>query len=262
MRFYKGGFYVCTSLRIIASICMLLDHIGYFFNIHILRLIGRPAFPLYVFLMVNGFRHTKNRSKYALCFAIFAVISQIPFLMLNNSQLSAQAFLKKLAEVPSFRLSHMNVMVTLLLGLLVIWSGEVLKNNKKTRYLCLLPAFLVFCAYYFELIRSDYGSKGIVMDVVFRLFEDRKVLMTIGTFFAVFHGHFIQIALSLLRGQEILLPSYWECVQILSLSALPLIFWYNGKPGRLPQSPAAKKAVQLGFYAFYPAHIVLLWLIA
>lgn len=59
-----------------------------------------------------------------------------------------------------------------------------------------------------------------------------------------------------------MLPSYWECVQILSLSALPLIFWYNGKPGRLPQSPAAKKAVQLGFYAFYPAHIVLLWLIA
>lgn len=250
------------ALRIIASICMLLDHIGYFFDIHILRLVGRLAFPLYVFLMVNGFRHTKSRTKYASRFAVFAVISQIPFLMLSNCYLSAQEFFQKLAEGPSFWLSHMNVMITLLLGLLVIWSGEALRNNKKTRYLCLFPAALAFFAYFFGFIHSDYGSKGIVMAVVFWLFEDRKLWMSIGMFFAVFHGIFIQIALYFLKTQELLIPAYWDCVQILSLLALPIIFSYNGKPGRLPSAPVAKKSMQLGFYAFYPAHMLLLWLIA
>ena len=72
------------TLRILACLFMLLDHIGYSLGgshpLYLpLRCIGRLAFPIFVFLVVNGFRHTSNRPRYALRLALFAVISQVPF---------------------------------------------------------------------------------------------------------------------------------------------------------------------------------------
>ena len=49
--------------------------------------------------------------------------------------------------------------------------------------------------------------------------------------------------------------------QNFSLLSLPLIWLYNSKPGTLPQNPTAKRAVQLGFYAFYPLHMLILWIL-
>lgn len=232
------------TLRIIASVCMLLDHIGYCLHIQPLRYIGRLAFPLYVFLMVNGFRHTGNRLRYALRFVLFAVLSQIPYALMCYDQ---------------YDHPQMNVMVTLLLGLLVIWSGEVLRKNRFTRYICLLPAMIVYGACYFNLIDSDYDGKGILLATVFWFLEGKQLWIVLGALFAVFNHSIVNAGFALLRGNEILLPGAWARIQILSLLSLPLIFLYNGKPGQLPQNPVAKKAVQLGFYFFYPAHMLLLW---
>ena len=61
----------------------------------------------------------------------------------------------------------MNVMVTLLLGLLVVWAGETLRQNQYLRYFSLLPALFVFALCHFGKINSDYDSKGILLAVVF-----------------------------------------------------------------------------------------------
>ena len=68
-------------IKIIAIISMIFDHasdaiIGHF---SFFNLIGRIAFPLFCFQLVNGFKHTKNIYKYMLRLIIFGIISQIPF---------------------------------------------------------------------------------------------------------------------------------------------------------------------------------------
>lgn len=232
------------TLRLIACISMLLDHIGYCLHIESLRYIGRLAFPIFVFLMVNGFYHTRSPWKYALRMALFALLSQIPFsLMCKNRIYDAQ----------------MNVFITLLLGLTVIWVGETMKKHRVLRYFCLVPAMIVYGLCYYGVIDSDYDSKGILMAVVFWLFRDKPLWMAVGLFLSIWNQNLLSAVFSLMRGAEPGVPTKWQMVQNLSLLSLPLICLYNGKPGRLPQNPVRKKAVQIFFYIFYPLHMLILW---
>ena len=74
-------------LKIIACVTMLLDHIGAtMVSGYGLRIIGRIAFPIYCFLLVEGFTYTRNKAKYAMRLFVFALISEVPFdLALNDS---------------------------------------------------------------------------------------------------------------------------------------------------------------------------------
>ncbi len=232
------------ALRIIASICMLLDHIGYCCGFEIPRYIGRLAFPIYMFLMVNGFHHTKNRTRYALRLALFALLSQIPFSLMCYGR----AFHPRL-----------NVMATLLMGLLAIWAGEVLRQHKKLRYICLLPGMLLYGVCFLGWIESDYDCKGIIMAVFFWYFYGKKPWIAVGLFLGIWNYNIVSFIADVLYGRETPAPTQWQMTQMLSLLSLPLIYLYNGKPGTLPQSPTGKKWVQLAFYAFYPVHMLALW---
>ena len=167
------------ALRIIACVCMLLDHIGYCFAgrwpfLAPLRWIGRIAFPLYVFLIVNGFRHTSNRFRYALRLAVFAVISQVPFALMCH---------------PKTMLGTLNVFVTLLLALLTVWATDAMRKNRVTKYLCFLPTLAVYAVYYFGLLKSDYGAKGILLAMTFYLFDGKYLLTALGMIVSLFHNY-------------------------------------------------------------------------
>ena len=232
------------ALRTIACICMILDHVGFCFKIPILRYIGRLAFPIYVFLMVNGFRYTKNRVRYGLRLALFAVLSQIPFTLMCYNRIFD---------------SRMNVMVTLLLGLLVIWAGETMRQHKQLRYIWFLPALLIYGACCFGLIQADYDKKGILMAVVFWYFYDKKLWMILGTFLSIWLHYILYMGFAFLWGREVAPPTLWQMAQTLAVLALPLIFLYNDRPGKLPESTVGKKTVQYAFYWFYPVHMLILW---
>ena len=68
-------------LKIIAMITMFIDHFGarLMGNMPAMRVVGRIAFVLYAFMAVEGFRHTSNRSKYLLKLFVLAIVSEIPF---------------------------------------------------------------------------------------------------------------------------------------------------------------------------------------
>ena len=83
-----------STLKIIAMIAMLIDHIGaavlvrvirstgdmsLYEGYTILRKIGRIAFPIFCFLLVEGFIHSSDKKKYALRLGIFALLSEVPF---------------------------------------------------------------------------------------------------------------------------------------------------------------------------------------
>lgn len=243
------------ALKIIACIAMLLDHIGYFWNIYPLRIVGRIAFPIFVYMIYNGYRHTSSKGKYALRLAFFAVATQIPFNLFCYGQLFY---------------NNGNVFFTLLAALLCLWSVDAMLEDRVLRWFSLIPTLAVCALYYLGIIVSDYGAVGILMILVF-YFCDRegmvwKVLTVVGFFCAVYYRELlvsIRIILLLITGVERDFPtlSQWRQTQLYAGLALPLIFAYNGKKG-VVGGKAGGKVLQYGFYLFYPLHMLVLYIIS
>ncbi len=242
-------------LRVIACIAMLIDHIGYQIGNMECRMIGRIAFPIFVFLIINGYRHTSNKAYYAFRLALFAIISQIPFSLFCYNRID---------------FSHGNVMVTLFFALICIWLADSIGKNKYLRYVSLLPSVLVCGLYHFGFIHSDYGAKGILMALLF-FFADHKtargrIILAVGLPMVVMYSYILSGGIQLVKlmlGMQYSWPqvSDWGLRQLFCLGALIPIFAYNGKKGTYPHSRFAAKLLQYGFYAFYPVHMLLLWLI-
>jgi len=129
------------TLKIIASICMLLDHIGAVFygsTPELFRWIGRIAFPIYAYMIAQGCKHTKNINKYLFRLGIFALISEIPFDMAFMHYNDVESGLN---WGISF-LRQTNVFYTLFLGVACVAVYEQLKL-KKDAWVALLPILFV-----------------------------------------------------------------------------------------------------------------------
>lgn len=228
----KYKFLSQEHLKLIACCLMLLDHIGCMNIIpglySELRVIGRLAFPIFCFLLCEGFAHTKSKKWYLARLAISAVVSEIPFDLMLFGRLSFDA---------------QNVMVTLFLGLLM---AACMEKTDKTwlKVLLILPFYAVA-----ELVRCDYQGVGILMIAIFLLVKDLgKWTLPLQTV--------LLFAVSLLLNSMrrgifgIVVP-----IQIFSIFAMVPIALYNGR--KLTCSPA----VQWSFYLFYPVHMAFLSLL-
>ncbi|MGF7145933.1 hypothetical protein HNQ56_004381 [Anaerotaenia torta] len=98
-----------------ASMNFLIDNAGIYTANLIMRLIGRIAFPIFCFLLVEGFKYTRNKWNYAIRLGIFALVSEIPFDL---------ALKGKLLEF-----SYQNVYFTLLIGLLAMIGFELVRER-------------------------------------------------------------------------------------------------------------------------------------
>lgn len=241
------------ALRSIACIAMLIDHIGYMFSFMPFRMIGRIAFPIFLYLILNGYRHTSSRLRYALRLGLFALLSQIPFTLFCYGRL----------WYPKG-----NVFFTLLMALLCIWSADAMGKHRLLRWVSLLPSIVVALLYHRGIMDSDYGARAILLAMVFYLFDGKgvagRVLMVLGMLCSVQYVFLLSACKQLgyfLLGMQAHIPTIdrWALVQSWSLAALPLIFAYNGKKGRLPERKLPAKLIQYGFYVFYPAHQLVLW---
>lgn len=146
------------ALKCIALLTMLIDHVGAILypDIMILRIIGRISFPIYAFLVAEGFFHTKNVKKYMQRLLVFAIVSEIPFDL---------ALTGKILEF-----GHQNVFFTLFagLGLLELYSRQ---TSMAERIICILV--ITTCG---DLFQSDYGAWGILMIFCFYAFREKRWL--------------------------------------------------------------------------------------
>ncbi len=131
---------------------------------NIMRMVGRIAFPIYCFLLVQGFTYTKNRMKYAARMIIFAVISEIPFDLLFRST--------------PLEFGYQNVFFTLFLGLLAMIGINWVEENRETINalfrILLTFAIIAGCMAMASNMHTDYAAIGILCIIVLYLFRKSK----------------------------------------------------------------------------------------
>lgn len=141
-----------SALKVIAVLSMVADHSAYYLMEHgtllyeVMRCFGRIAIPVFAFLIAEGFRYTRNRMKYFLLLLGFAVVSEVPWYLLNGAD------------------GTHNVLFTLALGVLALAAMEAFK---KDGILC--GAVILSIACFATWSGVDYEWRGILMMVVFYL---------------------------------------------------------------------------------------------
>ncbi len=215
-----------TDLKIVAITSMLIDHVGavFFPQLLWLRLIGRIAFPIFAFLIVEGYVHTKDFNKYMTRLFIFALISEVPF---------DYAFTGKI-----FSASHQNVLFTFVLGLIILYFID----NSKSEIIKGLVFLGVFSIAY--ITNVDYSIYGLLMILIYYVHRDKKLLKYV----------LIILVNLLIAGLMIVETrlSLFTLSQAFAFLAIPFIIMYNGKRGR---------NMKYLFYAFYPVHLAVIGLI-
>ena len=150
------------TLKMIAVVSMLIDHIGavLFPQNEILRMLGRLAFPIFAYTLVEGFMHTHDVKKYLMRLGILALLSEIPFdLAFNGTILES---------------GHQNVFFTLFLGILMLYLA--LKAPTNLQRIITIVAMLIIA----DLLCTDYSSMGLLMIFWFYQFRENKIVKYIG----------------------------------------------------------------------------------
>lgn len=174
-------------LALIAMITMLIDHIGLLFfpDDSVFRVIGRIAFPLYCWFLVQGYRHTRHLGRYMRRLLALACLSQVPFTLATGKW-------------------ELNVIFTLLVCLTALYTID--RVQPEWRKLLGLSAILCLIVW----MPMDYGPYGFMLAIVYRYFDKWKLLLghlLVNSLFWSLHGHGYEIQLySLLGSLLIILP--------------------------------------------------------
>lgn len=230
------------SLHVMAMLFMLCDHLWATVvpGNDWMTCIGRLAFPIYAFLIVEGYFHTKSLKKYVGRLLLFAVLSEIPF----NLMVSGGVFYPM----------HQNVLWTFLIAIgLMHWNESVKERSVRQRRLVGLGT--VFLAYIGgTLAFSDYSGAGVLTVLVFYVFRGNSWRCFLGQLLCLGYIHF-----ELLGGLEYVIPVFGQTLSVarqgFALLALIPIWLYRGRQGR------RGKALQYVYYAFYPVHMLVLGLL-
>lgn len=227
-------------LHIIAMTLMLMDHLWATLlpAREWLTCAGRVAFPIFAFMAVEGYFHTRSFKKYILRMLLFAVLSEIPFDLMYGGTW--------------FYPVHQNVLWTFLLSLLGVWLMEQVRKKGKTwMYLlvCVLvvPAGLVLGT----LCMVDYYGVGVLTVFVFYFLHGRKWWCFLGQLAALYWLN-VELLGGLMYPVQLFGMEFELCQQGLALLALIPIWLYRGRQGY------RSKPFQYLCYAFYPVHMLLL----
>lgn len=213
------------ALKVVACFTMFLDHIGYFIyggKISFLNFIGRLAFPIFAFQISEGYCHTKNLKKYVFRLFIFALISQIPFMLFHNLISSGFAI---------------SVFGTLLLGLFCIIIYD--KFDFKPLSIVISIGIAVIA----ELINCDYGFYGVAIILLFYIFRNNKILMNLSFIICTV----LKYAYFIYKYNNAII---YACLCAFTIFPLFFIDLYNKKQGR---------KVKYFLYIFYPAHLLIIY---
>lgn len=208
-----------AQLKMIAILSMLIDHINkalIYPNLasnngaltrvsNLFDIIGRIAFPLFCFMLVEGFFKTRSRKKYLLHLLIFGVISEVPFDMFTTASF--------------FNMNWNNVMFTLALVLVTIWIIDSLKEKMEKKpkvlwYIVSLIIVLIMCIVAMSL-SLDYEHHAILIGYFFYLFHDMRLLAILFCYASIYTTPWAILGFGLTltyngeRGKQNKMIHYW-----------------------------------------------------
>ena len=212
-----------TTLKILAMLSMVLDHVGdmFFPGVTWLRMVGRLAMPIFSGGIAEGFAHTRDRKKYLCRMGIFALISEIPFDLAFDGKVG---------------FAHQNIMLTFFLAIAALMLFDWIRGETEAKQIpvgktALGVAAVAAVAAVSLLLRADYTVFAVIAVFLFYVLRRCHPLLRSGVGVAF-------LALTRTVG--------YYCAT--GLSFLPLAL-YNGKRG---------KGLKWLFYVFYPGHLLLL----
>lgn len=146
-----------SALKVLAAAAMTCDHVASVLlddggTAMSLRLLGRLAFPLYAFLLAEGFAHTRRLGRYVLTVALFALLSEVPF----DLALHGRAWYPQ----------EQSVMLTLLLGLLAMAFEDRMADRR------VAAVAVVTIALAAQALHADYGARGVALILLFHLLRE------------------------------------------------------------------------------------------
>ncbi|MCQ2537551.1 MAG: conjugal transfer protein TraX [Lachnospiraceae bacterium] len=254
-----------STLHILAMALMLCDHMcmTLFGNQHWLHYVGRIAYPIFAFMLVEGFIHTSNLKKYLLRLFCFALISEIPFDLMCGG------------TVPF--VTQQNVLFTFILSIFAMLLMEQPKKIKKpvAKYIvfAITAVFATVLGFLLgTLTMVDYFGGGVVIVIIFYLFQGDKILsfkvdykkewMRIAVLWVnraiqalLLWNVFCEMIGGLCTNITVFGKTFEVVVEAFGILALIPIWLYNGERGY------KAKWFKYFNYAFYPAHIMILWIL-
>lgn len=224
------------GLHLLAMALMLCDHIclALMPDRVCMTCVGRLAFPIFAFLVAEGFIRTRSRARYARRLLVFALVSEVPFDLLAAGR-----------PVYPF---HQNVLWIFLIALGCMQLLEWAKADPRpaARFVlsagAVLGGFLAGTAF-----MVDYFGPGVWTVLVFYFFRGDGWRQRLGQLLCL-----LFLNGWLLAGQTVLLGGLALPIQAFAVLALPFIWLYRGRQG--PHG----RAVRWLFYGFYPAHLLVL----
>lgn len=206
-----------------------------------LTCLGRLAFPIFAFMIVEGYFHTKNLKKYLLRLLIAAIVSELPFNLALGSRL--------------FYPIHQNVLWTFLIGILLIHCNERARASGSLLRRLLTAAVTVLLGTILGLVTFvDYHHAGVLTVLVFYFCRGRKWWHFLAQLICLWY---INVEILSGIGYEVALfgHTFFLVRQSLALLALVPIWLYRGRQGH------HSRAFQYVCYAFYPLHLLILGLL-
>lgn len=233
------------TLKIIACMTMLLDHVGYYLLpanhpvYWLLRILGRLAFPIFAFCIALGCRYTRNKLRHFLTILGLGVLCEAVYFLFER-------------ELEG------NILITFSCSILIIYAIQFTKQAMAQRKVGFIV--LGFLAFFASLgvgyatarfIGAQYGVYGIAVPAFAVLvdYDEGKA--------PLFLKRLDKNGLRVFLFAVGLFIHWWKTgaliVQMFAFFALIPLAFYNGQPGN--------KKLKWAFYIFYPAHLALIWLI-
>ncbi len=203
----------CNALKFIACVAMFIDHTGYgiihnYLKVHSMDLtpqaytnlqnvfevckgIGRIAFPIFCFFLVEGFMRTHNIKKYALRLFIFAIVSELPF------DFGLFGFGRELLNH-----DHQNVIMSFFIALIMLVLIRYLENNvlglsAAVKYLAIICAVIGFADIAY-LLKTDYSWKCMMLVAILYMFRSTSAFRLVAGAAAISWEKFAPISFALL----------------------------------------------------------------